>query len=106
MDTVFIVELLLPLLFLAPLFLGLTIGAALPPFLYSKRKALAIILNVAGFLLYFLPALAISMLMSLDHIKDDPTLIDRLQALSITLGTFAAVELAVFLVRAHFAGKK
>ncbi len=35
--------------------LGLAIGAILAPFLYRRKKKLAVVLNLLGFLLYIIP---------------------------------------------------
>ncbi len=85
---------------------GLIIGAVLPPLFYRKRRALAIILNVAGFLFY-LP-LAPSLLVCLNLLLPRDWLMQLVSAsftqllgLSVILSpilSFAAVEAFVLLL--------
>ncbi len=88
-----------PLLLLGTPILGLLLGAALPPFLYGQRTALAIIMNVAGFLIYILPALFISLLICADNFKGPSTRGESVTTVGLALGIFAAVESTTFLLR-------
>ncbi len=89
---------LFPLLLLGTPLLGLILGAILPPFLYRKQIALAIVLNVAGFLIYILPALFISLLICADNFKA-PRPGENTATLCLALGVFAGAEVLCFLLR-------
>ncbi len=91
-------------IFGAPL-LGLAFGAILPVFLYGERFELALILNVAGFLIYLLPTYFFSLVMCAENIKNACGPMDHLQALTLTLGIFAAVEGITILLQRHTASK-
>ncbi len=80
--------------------IGLWVGAIWPPFLYSKKDWLAVLLNAMGFVLYALPAFMLSVILCAEDFVNEPiTGTDYLQATALTLGVFAAVEGCVLLLR-------
>ncbi len=62
---------------------------------------LAIVLNVAGFLIYIFPALFISLLICSDNFKGPTTEGENLATLCLALGIFAAVEGITFMLRSY-----
>ncbi len=99
MDSNWLLGLLGPLLLLGTPLLGLVLGAILPPFFYGRCWALALILNVGGFLLYILPALFISLLICADNFKEPATEGENMATVCLALGVFAAVEGVTLLLR-------
>ncbi len=90
---------LLMLLICAMGLLGLYLGIIIPTRLYGRQNARALVLNVAGFLLFLLPALVFFSFNVKAEEKGAPTGAELVQAGGVTLAAFLALELFIFLAR-------
>ncbi len=77
-------------------FLGLALGAILAPSLYGRRKRLALLLNVVGFLIYAWPAFMLCIMICAPGFVVHITMGEAIIASSLTLGVFGVVEVIAF----------
>ncbi len=77
-------------------FLGLALGAAFAPSIYGRRKSMALLLNVVGFLIYAWPAFMLSIMICAPGFVVQITAGEAIMAATLTLGIFGVVEAIAF----------
>ncbi len=77
-------------------FFGLALGAIFAPSLYCRRRRVALLLNLVGFLIYAWPAFILSIMICAPGFVVRITTGEAIMAASLTLGIFGVVEAIAF----------